>query len=179
MTRPQLPSAESEAPTAPLRAVGWHEGLALPDWGVDQAFAKLDTGADSSCLHAPLLQLSRDESSVQFRAPLLRNQTSCIAFPNGGVRVLRCDVVDLRLIRSSNGSEERRPVIETAVILAQIRWTIRVSLTNRSAMRFPALLGRDALRGRFVVDAARCHTTGAGYCPAEKPRAFSGQHDLA
>ena len=64
-------------------------------------------------------------------------------------------VLEYRSVRSSSGKAEKRPVI-----IANIRqpgksspvWPIEVTLTNRDEMGFRVLLGREAVRNRFVVD---------------------------
>ena len=64
-------------------------------------------------------------------------------------------MLEFRSIRSSSGKAEKRPVI-----IANIRqpgksspvWPVEVTLTNRHAMGFRVLLGREAVRNRFVVD---------------------------
>ena len=61
-------------------------------------------------------------------------------------------VVEERHVRSSNGKSELRPVIRTPIELGGQRWTIEITLTNRDEMGFRMLLGRNALRGRFLVD---------------------------
>src|SRR5690606_40792141 len=68
---------ETEATALPL--IGWHERVALPDLGVEQLFAKIDTGADISTLHASdivILGQGKD-CRVEFTAPLLRRQATC------------------------------------------------------------------------------------------------------
>lgn len=138
---------------------GWHEAIALHHLGLDHVYAKLDTGSDRSSLHARSLLLSADESSVEFSAAFLRIQKDCTPFDSsgGGVRRLRADVVDVRIVRSSNGTDERRPVIDTILEVADQAFPVRLSLHDRKGLRFGVLLGRDALRGRFLVDAARAH----------------------
>lgn len=138
--------------------VGWHECIKLPELDIDAAFAKLDTGSDHSVLHVSgLVRVSRHE--VEFTPPLLRRQQDCRSFEPGGVRRVRMPVVDERIVRSSNRSEESRPVVETRVLLGAIDFKARFSLTNRETMRFCALLGRSALAGRVLVDSQTAHLT--------------------
>ena len=40
--------------------------------------------------------------------------------------------------------------------MANKSWTIRLTLTDRSKMTYRMLLGREAMKGRFVVD-PECH----------------------
>ena len=69
---------------------------------------------------------------------------------------MRCceAVADRRLIRSSNGAEERRFMIRAALRLGVYECEAELSLADRGAMEFPLLVGRDALGDRFVIDPA-------------------------
>ena len=141
---------------SPLIVLGWHERVSLPQFGIDAVFAKLDTGSDHSVLHArDIVQLGGD--LVEFALPLLLVQRSCQQFIAGGQRRIRGRLVDDRIVRSSNGKDEVRYVIETQLHLAQREFAVRFSLTDRTGMRFPLLLGRSALAGRFLVDSSRAH----------------------
>jgi ribosomal protein S6--L-glutamate ligase len=62
---------------------------------------------------------------------------------------------DIRWVTSSNGDRQRRPIIRTSVSLKGHIWEVDLSLTPRTSMEFPMLLGREAIRRRFVVDPAR------------------------
>lgn len=77
-----------------------------------------------------------------------------------GVVSAEAELVDRRHVRSSSGKRELRPVILTAVELAGQRWEIELTLTRRDAMGFRMLLGRQALRGRFLVDPGRSYIRG-------------------
>lgn len=69
-------------------------------------------------------------------------------------------VVDQRLVKDSGGHAEMRYVIETNVFLGTLLWPIKISLTNRDGMMFRMLLGRTALKDRFMVDPAKAYLTG-------------------
>jgi len=160
-------SDSTKAPKPPT-VVGWHERVALPDLDIGGLYAKLDTGADSSSLHATNITVLGGGTSVEFTPPLVRNQDSCDEWPLGGVRRVRAPIVDERIIRSSNGEEETRPVILTRIRLAGCEFEARFSLTVRTGMRFALLVGRDALAGRFLVDPGQSHVGEPGFqgpCP--------------
>lgn len=69
-------------------------------------------------------------------------------------------LIGRRTIRSSNGMAETRPVIETTFIMGARRFLIDLTLTNRDAMGFRLLIGRDALRKRFTIDPGASHLLG-------------------
>ena len=61
-------------------------------------------------------------------------------------------VCDWRNVRSSSGQAELRPVIQTTLEVLGVRWEAELTLTRRDEMGFRMLLGRQAVRGRFLVD---------------------------
>ncbi len=135
-------------PVAALLTVGWKEWAYLPDLSPDRRVkAKIDTGAATSALHAEELEFFERDGSQWCRFLFLPRQGSA----KNGVAVERV-VADRRVVRSSNGFSEERPVVTTDLVLADQRWPIEVTLTNRDLMGFRLLIGRSALRGRAVVD---------------------------
>ena len=139
-----------KSPPSERPVVGWREWVGLPDLGVERIKAKVDTGARTSSLHAfGLERFQRNgREMVRFEAHPLQRDTS-ISIP------VEAELVDRRSVRSSTGTETVRPVIETDVTLLGQRWPIELSLIRRDLMGFRMLLGRQAVRGRFVVDPGR------------------------
>ena len=120
----------------------------LPEFGVRAIKVKLDTGARTSALHAfGLRPFTRDgRSMIRFEIhPVQRSSAAIVA--------AEAVVLDERLVRNSGGLEELRPVIRTLIEIGGERWPIELTLTRRDQMGFRMLLGRQALRGRAVVDA--------------------------
>ena len=68
-------------------------------------------------------------------------------------------LVDQRTITASNGQSELRYVVETEALIDGELVPIELTLTRRDEMGFRMLLGRRAIRGRFVVDPRRSFRT--------------------
>lgn len=130
-----------------LPVIGWREWVSLPDLGVDEIKAKIDTGARTSSLHAfGVERFDRNGTAwVRFVIHPIQRDSS-ISIP------AESRLVDERLVRNPGGREEVRPVIRTALTLAGKRWFTEITLTRRDTMGFRMLLGRQSVRGRFVID---------------------------
>lgn len=130
--------------------IGWREWVSLPDLGIHKIKAKIDTGARTSALHAFSLKpfVENNINKIRFDIHPLQHNTAevvtCIAI-----------VVDKRLVTDSGGHEEERFVIETPVTIAGQTWSIEITLTERENMLFRMLLGRSALRKRYMINPAR------------------------
>ena len=135
-------------PSLPI--IGWREWVGLPDLGIAQIKVKVDTGARSSSLHAYELELFEREGAqwVRFQVqPVQRRRSKSVA--------VEAPVFDMRSVRSSSGRASLRPVIITNVTLLGITWPVEVTLASRDKMGFRMLLGREAFRRRFLVDAGK------------------------
>ena len=134
----------------PLAIAGWREWVNLPDLGIGPIKAKLDTGARSSSLHAFGLEGFDEDGRemLRFKVHPLQRDTSLTIEATA-------EVVDRRVVRNSGGQSEERPVIHTALELGEDSWPIELTLTRRDEMGFRMLLGRQAFRDRFAVDAGR------------------------
>jgi len=126
--------------------VGWKEYVDLPDLGLRGIKAKLDTGARSSSLHCTSVEVRGDTVHVVVPADRRR----------GGEAVeASAPLAGWTVVRSSNAGEERRPVVETTLVIGGERRRIRLTLTDRTGMLFRLLLGRTALGGVTVDPGAR------------------------
>ncbi len=135
--------------------IGWREWVAFPDLGIAKIKAKIDTGARTSAMHAwNIREFERDGATwVSFDAhPKQRN--------NREILTCSAPVVDSRGIKSSSGHHEMRYVVRVNVEIAGTTSEIELTLTNRDQMGFRLLLGRTALRGRYVVDPGKSFILG-------------------
>jgi hypothetical protein len=131
--------------------IGWREWVSLPQLGIESIKVKTDTGARTSALHAYDVHVSQDV--VRFKVhPVQRNTKQVVA--------CAAPLIEHREVRSSLGRLSLRPVIRTEIVLLEARWNIELTLVPRDAMGFRMLLGRQAIRGRFIVDPGRSYLAG-------------------
>jgi len=135
--------------------VGWREWAGLPWMGISAIKLKVDTGALTSALHAVHVKrfTENGRQRVRFEVhPLQRRKDivcKCVA-----------DCVGERVVTSSTGHGEKRPVIRTMLAMGDHRWPIDITLTNRDSMGFRMLLGRRAMRRHIMVDPSGSYLMG-------------------
>jgi hypothetical protein len=141
--------------TPVLATAGWREWVSLPEAGVPWIKAKLDTGARSSALHAFDIKEFEHEGQAWVRFSIHPWQRSV----EDAVDV-ECRILDKREVRSSSGHAAERYVVAMDIELCGRVVTAEVTLSRRDAMGFRMLIGRQALRHRFVIDPARSYIGG-------------------
>jgi len=130
-----------------LQIIGWREWVRLPQLGIKRIKAKIDSGARSSSLHAFDIEEfnQQGQAFVRFKShPRQRSDAKTV--------VATSPVIDFRDIRSSSGHIAARPVILTEIVVLSQSWPIELTLADRTQMGFRMLLGREAIRGRFLID---------------------------
>lgn len=58
----------------------------------------------------------------------------------------------IKQVKSSNGTVQVRPSIKVSVKFFGKKYKSVISLTNRADMKFPMLIGKRFLKGKFIVD---------------------------
>lgn len=128
------------------KIIGWREWVGLPELGIEAVKAKIDSGARTCALHATkirYLERSEEETWVSF---VVVKQTE----PRKAVRV-RAVLVEQRMVKSSTGHASLRPVIRTQIQVGEETWPVEITLVNRDPMGFRMLIGRQALKGRYLI----------------------------
>ncbi|MEE8374823.1 MAG: RimK/LysX family protein [Acidimicrobiia bacterium] len=135
--------------------IGWREWVAMPEFGVSEIKAKVDTGADNSSLHAFNIEWFEREgvSYVSFEIhPRQRKHNPAI--------MCDAEVVMERKVRNPGGRTQLRPVIRTRLNVAGREFETLINLTTRDEMTFRMLLGRRSIRNEFLVDPGRSYLGG-------------------
>lgn len=127
--------------------VGWREWIFLPELTKTKIKAKVDTGARTSAIHAEDIKIIKKGDKKFVRFKILPDQNS-----DKLSRVVTMELVEKRKVRSSVGHETLRPVVKTCLRVGGELFPIEMTLVNRDIMGFRMLIGREALKGRFLVD---------------------------
>lgn len=134
---------------------GWREWVSLPEIGVSHLKAKIDTGAQTSAIHADdIVEFTREGAEwVRFTVhPWQHNDHDRT--------VAELPVHDRRIVRSSSGHSESRLVVRMDIVLCGKRIPTEFTLTSRHEMVFRMLIGREALRQGFIVDSSASYAGG-------------------
>lgn len=111
--------------------------------GID---VKVDSGAYTSSFHCHNMAVEDGVLKCQFLDPeheKYHEKTFCFK-----------DFTE-KEVKSSNGITENRYIINAKISIFNQIYSIELSLTERCSMKYPVLLGRKFLSGKFVVDTSR------------------------
>lgn len=122
--------------------IGRLDVIDLPDLGVENIHAKIDTGAYRSSLHCKKVH---EESGVLYFT--LHTDT--------GYQEYATKDWTQKVVKSSNGKAQKRFVIKTRMKIFKKNYMASISLTDRSEMKNPLLIGRKILTNKFIVDVSK------------------------
>ncbi|OFZ40566.1 MAG: hypothetical protein A3D92_11555 [Bacteroidetes bacterium RIFCSPHIGHO2_02_FULL_44_7] len=130
-----------------MKIIGRKERAAFPEFNLRDVLVKIDSGAYTSSIHCDqIIRENNNTVSCVFLDPEMKGYTG---------EVLTFDVVKEVIVRSSNGSGEKRCMIRSSIELGGEMYPIYLTLTNRNDMRYPVLLGRRFLSKRFLIDVSK------------------------
>lgn len=122
------------------RIIGRQETADLPTFGLMNKTVKIDSGAYTS--------------SIDIVNVRLENDLLFVLFEKGKEEVL-FKKYKVKRVKSSNGIIQERYVIKGTIRLGDIDYNTPFSLTDRSGMRYPILLGRKLLNKHFLIDTSK------------------------
>lgn len=125
------------------KVLGIFEKVSFPEFGIQDIVAKIDTGAYTGAMHC-----------TNIREEEVAGGTVLHFSPFDHPEIIKtADNYLVSHIKSSNGVREKRYVIETSIAISDKEYPIVLSLTDRSTMKWPVLIGRRFLRtNELLVD---------------------------
>jgi hypothetical protein len=129
------------------KIIGRKEKISLPAMGLKLVWAKIDTGAYTSSLHAEhIREEDRDGRKVLCFEVLMPEHKSFTG------QTLIFDKYREKKVKNSFGQTETRFLVETKIRIAGEAFSAEFTLSDRSSMKNSILLGRKILQGKFLVD---------------------------
>jgi hypothetical protein len=138
-----------------MRLIGRREIVDFPDLGLFGIEAKIDTGAYTSAIHCTDIS-EKEEDGKRILCFKLFDESH----PEYFEKIHRFENFSRKKIKNSFGEEEERYIIKTLVKVGGKHIRSTLSLSDREGMRYPVLIGRRLLKGKFIVDVNRIHTEG-------------------
>lgn len=133
-----------------LPTIGPIESVDLPELGINNVLAKIDTGADSSTIWASNISESNGELTYTLFGPASSYYTG---------QKIRTKKYSQVIIKNSFGQKERRYRVTLKLNIAKSTIISKVTLANRDNNRFPILIGKRTLKGKFIVDVTKPQLT--------------------
>jgi hypothetical protein len=129
------------------KIIGRKEKISLPILGLSLVWAKVDTGAYTSSIHAENIKVEEvDGKRILSFQPLMEGHK---AFTG---QTVYFDQFTEKNVKNSFGNVETRYLIETNIKIAGEEYLSEFTLSDRTNMRNAILLGRKTLKNRFFVD---------------------------
>jgi hypothetical protein len=125
------------------KILGRYDRVDLPQLGLNDIHAKIDTGAYTCSLHCHRAEVI--DGNLEFI--LLDEEHPEFT----GMKFIFREF-ELRDIKNSFGEVENRFIIVTSIRIFGEEITTEFSLSNRGSLKFPILIGRKILRDRFLID---------------------------
>ncbi|HEX9594769.1 MAG TPA: RimK/LysX family protein [Candidatus Saccharimonadales bacterium] len=130
------------------QVIGLLEQVWFPEFdpAMKGVIAKIDTGADSGALHCRFERIAKDEKGKE----VLEFQPL-----NKKLPIIQTKRFKRVIVRSSNGTLEERHRIETVIKVKDKIYPIKLSLTDRTDMKYDVIIGWQFLDDKFLVDVSR------------------------
>jgi hypothetical protein len=106
--------------------------------------AKVDTGAKTTSLHCDCIH-PFERNGAQWVSVKVEDQS-------GRVVTIERKVARITSIKRHSGESQERYVIMLGVCVSDVYKEVEVNVVDRTGFNYPMLIGRNFLKGDFVVD---------------------------
>jgi hypothetical protein len=125
------------------KILGRYDRVDLPQLGLNDIHAKIDTGAYTCSLHCHKAEIV--DGALEF---ILLDEEH----PEFTGMKFMFREFEKRDIKNSFGEVEKRFIIVTSIRIFDEEIVTEFSLSNRGSLKFPILIGRKILRDRYLID---------------------------
>ena len=130
--------------------IGTLDKADFPEWGLQEIDCKIDTGAQTSAIHCHGVKVIEKKGREVLIFKLLDP-----THPAYNHKPFEYTEFKERIVKNSFGESEERYVIRAKILLFGQLIETEFTLADRMKMKYPILLGKKLLRGRFLVDVAK------------------------
>jgi hypothetical protein len=145
------------ADTQNRRIVGWLERVKICPENLSLR-AKMDTGAKTSSLNASNIKEFKRQGQKWIRFNVVDRR--------GKTKTVEKKLSKFVKIKEHNTEAVERPAVQLGICVGNIYKEVEVNLTDRSVFNYPMLIGRNFLKGTFIVDPSAIFTI-KPHCSAE------------
>ncbi len=139
-----------------IRLIGRREFIDFPELKIFSVEAKIDTGAYTSSVHCSEILIK-----VIDNKPVLCFKLLDPLHPEFSKQTHQFTEFYQKKIKNSFGEMEERYIIKTTIKLGKKTIRTTLSLSDRESMRYPVLIGRRLIKGKFIIDVNKIHTGGS------------------
>src|SRR5690554_2274055 len=129
------------------KTIGRKEKIDLKEWGITGVTAKVDTGAYTSSIHCEYAREIQDGAKKVLHFIVLAPGHK--HYKN---QIISTEHFTQKKIKNSFGHTETRYKVVTTIGLLGMEYETEFTLSERSKMKNPILLGRKTLKGKFLID---------------------------
>ena len=122
-----------------MKTIGKVDIVDFPELELFNVPIKVDTGAYTSTIHCHKIMVDGD-------------QLHCVFKHLGSTYQYVFNEFKTKNVKSSNGIHQQRYEVKTKIKVYNKTYKININLSKRSKMKYPVLLGRKFLKGKFIVD---------------------------
>lgn len=127
----------------PKKIIGRTDKADFPLLDLFDIDIKIDTGAYTSSIHC-------------HKVIVIDGMLKCLFYDKGHPHYNGKEIIfktyDTAKVKSSNGIVQKRYKVKTTIILFNKKYSINLTLSTRSDMKYPILIGRKFLLKKFIVD---------------------------
>jgi len=130
-----------------VKIIGRIDKADFPELNLRNINIKVDTGAFTSSIH------THDVKEIELNGEkYIEFKLLDPSHPKYENIIFKVKSYEVKTLKSSFGNSEQRFIIKTNILIFDQEYPIEMSLSDRSDMKFPVLLGRKFLNKRFIVD---------------------------